>query len=76
MRAQVDEEDMTKVRVDQDRRSCRCRSTRSRRGRRAAGRAARSKVACAIYDQADPDRRTFEVDVSLAEPDDALRSRA
>lgn len=62
MRAAVDEEDVTKVRLDQDVRM----TLYSFAGAVLRGRVTR------IYNQADEARRTFEVDVRLAEPNDRL----
>ncbi|MDQ3440286.1 MAG: efflux RND transporter periplasmic adaptor subunit, partial [Planctomycetota bacterium] len=62
MRAAVDEEDVTKVRLDQDVRMTLYAF---------AGKILRGTVT-RIYDQADEARRTFEVDVRLAEPSDRL----
>ena len=62
MRAAVDEEDVTKVRVDQDVRM----TLYSFAGKVLRGTVTR------IYDQADEARRTFEVDVRLNEPSDRL----
>ena len=62
MRAAVDEEDIIKVRKDQIvRMTLYSYSDRSFEGR-----------VQKIYDQADPERRTFEVDVKMLEPDDRL----
>ena len=62
MRAAVDEEDIIKVRKDQVvRMTLYSYSERSFEGR-----------VDKIYDQADPERRTFEVDVKLLEPDERL----
>ena len=63
MRAAVDEEDVTKVRVDQTVRM----TLYSYEDRTFEGRVAR------IYPQADPERRTFEVDVQIADPDPRLQ---
>ncbi|MGB7158876.1 MAG: efflux RND transporter periplasmic adaptor subunit [Tepidisphaeraceae bacterium] len=62
MRAAVDEEDVTKVRIDQDVRMV----LYSFPGQIIRGKVTR------IYDQADEARRTFEVDVRLAETNDRL----
>jgi HlyD family secretion protein len=62
MRAAVDEEDVTKVRLDQDVRM----TLYSFAGKILQGKVTR------IYDQADEARRTFEVDVRLAEPNERL----
>jgi HlyD family secretion protein len=62
MRAAVDEEDVTKVRLDQDVRM----TLYSFPGKVLRGTVTR------IYDQADEARRTFEVDVRLAEPNERL----
>jgi HlyD family secretion protein len=62
MRAAVDEEDIIKVRKDQIVRM----TLYSYPDRSFEGRVQK------IYDQADPERRTFEVDVKLLEPDDHL----
>lgn len=62
MRAAVDEEDITKVRLDQDVRMVLYSF---------AGKVLRGKVS-RIYDQADEARRTFEVDVRLAGSNDRL----
>jgi HlyD family secretion protein len=62
MRAAVDEEDVTKVRQGQDVRM----TLYSFAGQIHSGKVTR------IYDQADEARRTFEVDVRLAEPSDRL----
>jgi HlyD family secretion protein len=62
MRAAVDEEDITKVRIDQDVRM----TLYSFPGQILRGTVTR------IYDQADEARRTFEVDVRLAAPSDRL----
>ena len=62
MRAAVDEEDIIKVHVDQL-----VRMTLYSYPDRAFD--CRVKK---IYDQADPERRTFEVDVKLLQPDDRL----
>lgn len=59
MRAAVDEENMTFVRDGQEVQM----SLYSYPGRVFAGRVSR------IYDKADPDRRTFEVDVAIDQPD-------
>jgi RND family efflux transporter MFP subunit len=59
MRAAVDEENMTMVRDGQEVQM----SLYSYPGRIFAGRVAR------IYDKADPERRTFEVDVAVNQPD-------
>lgn len=62
MRAAVDEEDITKVRLEQDVRM----TLYSFPGQILQGTVTR------IYDQADEARRTFEVDVRLTEPNDRL----
>lgn len=62
MRAAVDEEDVTKVRLEQDVRMV----LYSFPGQALRGTVTR------IYDQADEARRTFEVDVRLAEPNNRL----
>ena len=62
MRAAVDEEDVTKVSVGQFVRM----TLYSYDDRTFEGKVVR------IYPQADPERRTFEVDVQLAEPDQRL----
>jgi HlyD family secretion protein len=62
MRAAVDEEDVTKVRIDQDVRM----TLYAFEGQVLRGRVTR------VYDQADEARRTFEVDVRLTEPNDRL----
>ncbi len=59
MRAQVDEEDVTQVNLGQKV----IMSLYSFAGRPFEGRVTR------IYDKADPDRRTFEVDIKLTHPD-------
>jgi HlyD family secretion protein len=63
MRAAVDEEDIAKVRVDQVVRM----TLYAFPGRALQGKVTR------IYDQADPDRRTFEVDVKMAEVESHLQ---
>jgi multidrug efflux pump subunit AcrA (membrane-fusion protein) len=63
MRAAVDEEDVTKVRVGQLVRM----TLYSYDDRAFEGKVAR------IYPQADPERRTFEVDVQIADPDQRLQ---
>ncbi|HEX8523693.1 MAG TPA: efflux RND transporter periplasmic adaptor subunit [Tepidisphaeraceae bacterium] len=63
MRAAVDEEDISKVRPDQTVRM----TLYAFAGRSLEGAVTR------IYDQADPDRRTFEVDVKLAQMDSHLQ---
>ena len=60
MRAQVDEEDKTRVHLDQDVRL----TLYSYAGRIFHG------VVRTVYPKADPDRRTFEVDVAIQPPDD------
>ena len=62
MRAAVDEEDVTKVRVGQVVRM----TLYSYESRTFEGKVAR------IYPQADPERRTFEVDVQIVDPDARL----
>jgi len=62
MRAAVDEEDVTKVRVGQVVRM----TLYSYEDRTFEGKVAR------IYPQADPERRTFEVDVQIIDPDPRL----
>jgi RND family efflux transporter MFP subunit len=62
MRAAVDEEDVTKVRVGQVVRM----TLYSYDSRTFEGKVAR------IYPQADPERRTFEVDVQIVDPDPRL----
>lgn len=62
MRAAVDEEDIIKVKPDQHVKM----TLYSYADRVFEGRVQK------IYDQADPERRTFEVDVKLAEPDNRL----
>jgi RND family efflux transporter MFP subunit len=62
MRAAVDEENMTLVRDGQEVQM----SLYSYPGRLFAGRVAK------IYDKADPERRTFEVDISIDKPDDRM----
>jgi multidrug efflux pump subunit AcrA (membrane-fusion protein) len=62
MRAAVDEEDVTKVRIDQEVRMTLYAF---------AGQVLRGKVT-RIYDQADESRRTFEVDVRLSGLNDRL----
>jgi HlyD family secretion protein len=62
MRAAVDEEDVTKVRPGQTVRM----TLYSYEDRTFEGKVVR------IYPQADPERRTFEIDVRLAEPDEHL----
>jgi RND family efflux transporter MFP subunit len=62
MRAAVDEENMVMVRDGQEVQM----SLYSYPGRIFAGRVAK------IYDKADPERRTFEVDVAVAEPDERM----
>lgn len=62
MRAAVDEEDIIKVRKDQTVRM----TLYSYSDRGFEGRVQK------IYDQADPERRTFEVDVQILQPDDRL----
>jgi multidrug efflux pump subunit AcrA (membrane-fusion protein) len=62
MRAAVDEEDVTKVRVGQMVRM----TLYSYESRTFEGKVAR------IYPQADPERRTFEVDVQIIDPDPRL----
>ena len=64
MRAQVDEEDITTIRVDRP--QVVKMTLYSFKGRSFDGRVT------GIYDKADPDRRTFEVDVALAVPDAKL----
>jgi membrane fusion protein (multidrug efflux system) len=62
MRAAVDEENVAEVRPDQIVRM----ALYSFPGRTFEGKVTR------IYDKAEPDRRTFEVDVAMAEPDPKL----
>ena len=62
MRAQVDEENMTLVRDGQEVQM----SLYSYPGRVFTGRVAK------IYDKADAQRRTFEVDISIEKPDDRM----
>ena len=62
MRAAVDEEDVTKVRIGQVVRM----TLYSYENRTFEGKVAR------IYPQADPERRTFEVDVQIIDPDPRL----
>jgi multidrug efflux pump subunit AcrA (membrane-fusion protein) len=62
MRAAVDEEDVTKVRVGQVVRM----TLYSYEDRTFEGKVAR------IYPQADPERRTFEIDVQIIDPDPRL----
>jgi RND family efflux transporter MFP subunit len=62
MRAAVDEENMTLVRDGQEVQM----SLYSYPGRLFTGHVAK------IYDKADPERRTFEVDVSIDKPDDRM----
>jgi RND family efflux transporter MFP subunit len=62
MRAAVDEEDVTKVRVGQVVRM----TLYSYEDRTFEGKVAR------IYPQADPERRTFEIDVAIIDPDARL----
>ena len=62
MRAAVDEEDVTKVRVGQVVRM----TLYSYEDRTFEGKVAR------IYPQADPERRTFEIDVAIVDPDARL----
>src|SRR5262249_47237742 len=62
MRAAVDEEDVTKLRADQLVRM----TLYSYPGRAFDGHVQK------IYDQADPERRTFEVDVRIDQPDDRM----
>jgi len=59
MRAAVDEEDVTRVRAAQEVQV----SLYSFAGRLFTGKVVR------IYDQADPSRRTFEIDIALDQPD-------
>jgi RND family efflux transporter MFP subunit len=63
MRAAVDEEDVTKVRVGQVVRM----TLYSYDDRTFEGKVAR------VYPQADPERRTFEIDVQIADPDQHLQ---
>jgi RND family efflux transporter MFP subunit len=68
MRAQVDEEDITKVRVDKDNPQLVHMSLYAfspRPGERQIEQRVFDGFVLRKYDQADPDRRTFEVDVSL-----------
>jgi RND family efflux transporter MFP subunit len=68
MRAQVDEEDITKVRVDKDHPQLVQMSLYAfspRPGERQVEQRVFEGHVLRKYDQADPDRRTFEVDVSL-----------
>jgi RND family efflux transporter MFP subunit len=68
MRAQVDEEDITKVRVDKDHPQLVQMSLYAfspRPGERQVAQLVFEGQVLRKYDQADPDRRTFEVDVSL-----------
>jgi RND family efflux transporter MFP subunit len=62
MRAAVDEENMTMVREGQEVQM----SLYSYPGRVFAGRVAK------IYDKADPERRTFEIDIAVDTPDDRM----
>jgi HlyD family secretion protein len=62
MRAAVDEEDVAKVSVGQTVRM----TLYSFAGQNFTGTVAK------IYDQADPERRTFEIDVQLSQPSDRL----
>jgi HlyD family secretion protein len=62
MRAQVDEENMTMVREGQEVQM----SLYSYAGRVFTGRVAK------IYDKADAQRRTFEVDIAIEKPDDRM----
>jgi RND family efflux transporter MFP subunit len=66
MRAQVDEEDITRVRVDEKRPQVVKMTLYAFSGRSFDG------TVTKIYDKADPDRRTFEVDVTLTAPDPKL----
>ena len=63
MRAAVDEEDVTKVRLDQLVRM----TLYSYEDRTFEGKVVR------IYPQADPERRTFEIDVQIVDPDPRLQ---
>ena len=68
MRAQVDEEDITKVRVDKDNPQVVQMSLYAfspRPGERQVEQRVFEGFVLRKYDQADPERRTFEVDVSL-----------
>ena len=63
MRAQVDEEDVTRVFVDEARPQVVKMALYAFAGRTFEGRVVK------VYDKADPDRRTFEVDIAVVAPD-------
>lgn len=66
MRAQVDEEDITRVRVEEKHPQVVKMTLYAFPGRSFDG------TVTKIYDKADPDRRTFEVDVTMSIPDAKL----